>query len=96
MKNGEGSLVKLRQCQDNIVGHYKNNHQSCSVKSICRRDLIYEPSKNVLSDSDAEIILKTEIQKLQIYKTPYDYVSCIDTHYVESFNDALLIYLEKE
>lgn len=95
MKNCQGSPVKLRQCLDNIVEHYKNNHQNCSVESRCRRDPNYEPSKNILSDSEAERILKTEIHKLQIYKTPEDYVNCIDTHYVESFNNALLVYHDK-
>lgn len=61
--------VKLRQCLDNIVEHFENR-QNCSVESRCRRDPNYEPPKNILSDSDADRILKTDIYKLHIYKTP--------------------------
>lgn len=95
MKNCQGSSKKLRELLDNIVEHYKNNHQNCSTESRCRCDPNYEPSKFVIKDSDAERILQNEIRQLQIYKTPEDYVNCIDTHYVESFNNALLIYHDK-
>lgn len=32
---------------------------------------------------------------LQVYKTPEDYVACVDTHNVESFNNSTLIYHDK-
>ena len=90
----QGSPEKLRELLDNIVEHYKNKHEGCSAKSRCKTDH-YEPSKQIIKDSDAERILRSEIRKLQIYKSQVDYVICVDTHYVESFNNALLIYHDK-
>lgn len=94
-KNWQGSRVKLRRCLDNIFEHFENNRQNCSVESWCRRDQNYEPPKNILSDSDAGRILKTDIYNLQIYKTQDDYVNCIDTHFVESFNNALTYHVKR-
>ena len=78
----QGPPEKLRELLDNIVEHYKNKHEGCSAKSRCKTDH-YEPSKQIIKDSDAERILRREIRKLQIYKSQADYVICVDKHYVE-------------
>jgi hypothetical protein len=35
------------------------------------------------------------LMNTQIYKSPQDYIYCMDTYYVESFNNALLQYHDK-
>ena len=49
----------------------------------------------ILKDSSAVSLLQRAIQNPQIYKSPNDYVHCMDTHYVESFNNACLIFHDK-
>lgn len=95
MKTCHGSADILRKNIDNIVEQYKNNHQNCQPESRCRTDPNYIPSKEILKDSAAIIILIKAIHELQVYKTPQDFVHCIDTHYVESYNNACLIYHDK-
>ena len=63
MKNCNGSNVRLREILDNTVEHYKNVHTNCLPESRCRSDANYEPSKYILSDSDAIAILSREIKK---------------------------------
>ena len=95
MKNCQQSPEKLKQLLDNIVSHYRNIHDQCLPTSRCKIDPAYEPSKTILKDTRAIKLLTDAIRKLQIYKTPNDYVNCVDTHYVESFNNACLIYHDK-
>ena len=95
MKTCHGSADVLRKNLDNIVEHYKNNHNNCNLESRCRRDQDYVPTKDTLKDSAAIQILVRAIHSLQVYKTPLDFVHCIDTHYVESYNNACLIYHDK-
>ena len=42
----------LQLCQklDNIVLHYKNEHQNCFLESRCRKDENYQPSKMVIKN----------------------------------------------
>ena len=89
MKKCQGSPEKLRELLDNIVEHFKDRHES-----RCKTDPNYEPSKQLIKDWCWKD-LRSEIRKLQIYKSPADYVNCVDTHYVESFNNALLVYRDK-
>lgn len=95
MKTCNGSADTLKNNLDNIVEHYKNNHNNCQPESRCRRDENYIPTKVILKDSAAIFILIRAIHSLQVYKTPHDFVHCIDTHYVESYNNACLIYHDK-
>ena len=95
MKTCHGSPDTLRKNLDNIVEHYKDNHGNCQLESRCRTDENYIPSKVNLKDSSAISILVKAIHSLQVYKTPQDFVHCTDTHYVESYNNACLIYHDK-
>ena len=95
MKTCEGSVETLRMRLDNIVEHYKDNHGSCHNDSPCCSKVDYQPSKTKITDPIAESLLSNAIVKLQMYKHPEDYLHCRDTHYVESFNNALLIYHDK-
>ena len=97
IKNCGGSAEKLRSnlVLDNIIPHYENIHSECYEESRCRTDPNYIPSKVQLTDKVALKLLEGAIKNLQIYKSPSDYCSCIDTHYVECFNNACLIYHDK-
>ena len=95
MKNCNGSEEQLRRWLDNIVPHYQQNHTHCSPRSRCKTDTNYIPSKVTIKDSVAAKLLTDAIHSLQVYKTPKDYIHCIDTHYVESYNNACLIFHDK-
>ena len=95
MKNCNGSPERLRQMLDNITEHYKGNHEQCLSQSRCKQDDDYVCTKSELKDPKAISLLSAAIKKLQVYRTPNDYAACVDTHYVESFNNATLIYHDK-
>ena len=95
MKYCEGKPENLRSILDNIILHYQNIHTNCLPQSRCRTEENYEPSKTIIKDSLAVELLHRAIRNLQLYKTPKDYCDCVDTHYVESFNNACLIYHDK-
>ena len=95
MKNCKGSGETLRQMLDNIPEHYIGNHSQCLPESRCKQEERYICSKSELKDPKAISLLSAAIKKLQIYRTPEDYATCVDTHYVESFNNATLIYHDK-
>ena len=95
MKSCDGSPEKLRQTLDNICDHYRGIHENCSSESRCKKEENYICSKSELKDPVAISLLTSAIKKLQVYKTPEDYVACVDTHYVESYNNSTLIYHDK-
>ena len=95
MKNCGGSPNKLIDMLENIVCHYKGSHENCHSTSRCKADPAYEPTKFMLSDPVAEKLLFQAIRSLPIYKKPHDYIHCQNTHYVESYNNATLIYHDK-
>ena len=80
---------------DNIPEHYIGNHSQCLPESRCKQEERYICSKSELKDPKAISLLSAAIKKLLIYRTPEDYATCVDTHYVESFNTATLIYHDK-
>lgn len=95
IKRCKGSADNIRASLDNIVYHYQDIHDNCHPESACRSEEDYSPSKILLTDEVARNMLTSAIKKLKIYKKTEDYVLCRDTHYVESFNNALLIYHDK-
>ncbi|XP_033731910.1 uncharacterized protein LOC117321561 isoform X2 [Pecten maximus] len=95
MRHCEKSVEKLRMLLDNVVQHYKDIHDGCLPSSRCHTDENYKPSKVIIKDSAAEKLLLQAIHGLQIYQNTADYIHCIDTHYVESFNNAALVYHDK-
>ena len=50
IRNCENNPLQLRQKLDNIVLHYKNEHQNCSLESKSRKDDNYQPSKMVIKN----------------------------------------------
>ena len=95
IKTCEGSEAKLRSSLENIVQHYKDIHTQCHPDSPCRSEPDYQPSKIKITEPVAEELLLTTVKKLKLYKRPTNYLLCRDTHYVESFNNSLLIYHDK-
>ena len=85
----------LRSSIDNIVSHYKNDHRMCHETSRCRKDTNYIATKVEIRDPAAEKILREFLQKLPVYRQAEVYALCKNTHYVESFNNALLQYVDK-
>lgn len=96
MKNCHGDANKLKASIDNTVEHYKGHHEKCSPESRCHKDApFYVPSKTRITDPVAENMLTHFLHKLPVYKDAEHYKYCMDTHYVESFNNALLQYHDK-
>ena len=48
-----------------------------------------------LTDNKAIELLDKCIKGLYIYKHPSQYTECVDTHHVESFNNVVLVYVDK-
>eukprot|EP00058_Branchiostoma_floridae_P016159 XP_002601647.1 hypothetical protein BRAFLDRAFT_85768 [Branchiostoma floridae] len=55
----------------------------------------YKPSKVLIQDPKAEKLLVDFLHQTVVYKNAENYVHAKDTHYVESFNNALLVYHDK-
>ncbi|CAH1253420.1 Hypp1174 [Branchiostoma lanceolatum] len=97
--NGDPALLQFRL--NNIVRHYQDDHRDCFAGngqlegSRCKTDPNYELHRTTLTDPVAIAILTTWVHGTTIYKNPLDYVHCVETHYVESFNNALLQYHDK-
>ena len=91
----EQSADQLRKSVLNIINHYKNKHDDCHPTSRCKTDPYYEPSKTITDDPKAELLLEQALQKTLIYKHPHDFIHCMDTYFLESFNNALLQYHDK-
>ena len=96
MRNCDHNPDVLRQRLDNIVFHYKNIHDNCPAESRCRTDPNYEPSKIVIRDPVAENLLNSAVRNTVVYKCPEDYIFAMDTYYVESFNNVLNIFHDKQ
>ena len=95
MKNCNHDPERLRSGLLNIVEHYKNNHSHCSPTSRCKTNVNYISSKLPLTDVKAEAALFAFMKRLRVYKQAERYCHCMDTHYVESFNNAVLQYVDK-
>ena len=97
MKNCEQDPLKLKSMILNIIEHYKNNHVDCHPSSCCKTDVNYEPSKTIISDSNAELLLRKVLERTLIYKSPGDFVHCMDTYLVKCFNNinSMLQYHDK-
>ena len=96
MKNCCENPEKLRGNILNIISLYKDDHTKCHETSRCRTDVNYEISKKKLDDPKAEHILDRALTRLQVYRNAEDYIYCMDTFYVESFNNGVLQYHDKQ
>ena len=55
----------------------------------------YMPSRNPITKHAAANLLLETLHGLYLYKHPEKYTSAMSTHYVESFNNVALVYLDK-
>ena len=76
MKNCDKDANKLRANLDNIVEHYKQNHENCHPLSNCRTVAHYMSSKTKIEDPAAEAILTKFIHSMQVYKNAEYYKYC--------------------
>ena len=95
MRACEGNPQNLKDRLDNIVPHYKGDHKNCDPKSRCKTDQNYEPGHLVKTDEKAGDLLDAAIQKTLIYKRPQNFCYAKDTYYVESFNNCILMFMDK-
>ena len=95
IKTCNNSADRLRASIDNIIPHYQGDHQNCNMESNCRKNQLYEPTKEKITNPTAEERLRKYLRSLPIYKIAEDYTACKDTHYVESYNNVTLIYHDK-
>ena len=94
MKNSNGNEDTLRFYLDNITAHYQNNHQNCHATSGCQQNG-YVPSRYIITDENAAQFLSKAVKSTFIYKNPVKYAFCRDTHYIESFHNSILAYMDK-
>ena len=95
IRNCEGNPVLLKSRLSNIPSHYRHERSACASSSRCRSDPNYEPSRWVITDPNAEKLLRNAIEGSVIYKSPEDYVLARDTSYVERFNNVMNIFQDK-
>ncbi|CAH1268969.1 Hypp4055 [Branchiostoma lanceolatum] len=96
MKNCALDAGRLRGYIDNTINHYKGDHTGCHHTSTCQVEGDdYRPRKVPIEDPKAEKLLRDFLRGTVVYKNAENYVHAKDTHYVESFNNALLIYHDK-
>jgi hypothetical protein len=94
-KNCNNDANILRKNILNFIDHYQGDHEDCIQTSRCKTDSNYECSKFIIKSEKAISILTNFLKSLPAYKEAEKYRFCMDTHYVESFNNALLQYVDK-
>ncbi|CAN8008508.1 unnamed protein product [Ixodes pacificus] len=89
-----GSATKLRTTLLNCVDHFCGRHENCVENSPCKTTG-HVPSALLIKDPAAEKLLFSFLRSTTIFKNAEDYIQAKDTYYVKSFNNAMLIYLDK-
>jgi len=95
IRNCDNDSTMLISKLDNIVLHYKNQHDKCSPESRCKTDGNYEPSKRIVASPVAEKLLAEAIRRTVVYRSPSDFIYALDTYYVEGFNNVLNVFQDK-
>ena len=95
MRNCQGSTIKFTEMLDNISEHYQDKHDKCHPTSRCKATEDYTLSRTKLTSARAIELLRDAVSSLYMYKHPEKYVLCRDTHYIESFHNTVLVYLDK-
>uniref|UniRef100_A0A090X9T5 Uncharacterized protein n=1 Tax=Ixodes ricinus TaxID=34613 RepID=A0A090X9T5_IXORI len=94
MATCEGDASKLRNTLLNCVNHFCGKHEKCSVESPCKEHG-HVPTTLLIKDPVALELLSTFLRTTTVFKNAEDYVKSKDTFYIESFNNSMLIYLDK-
>ena len=84
----------LRDTIDLCILHFQDIHDRCTDDSACK-EAGYVPDFTVVREPVAIRLLTEFLHSLTLYKNAKDYVYSKDTYYVESFNNSVLIYLQK-
>ena len=95
MRTCEKDPTKITEKLENIVSHYENMHDKCPKESRCRTDQNYQPSRELLTQDIAKELLLKSIKETVVYKNPANFCHAKDTFYVESFNNSLLVFMDK-
>ncbi|XP_066295859.1 uncharacterized protein [Branchiostoma lanceolatum] len=96
MKNCGGEAGNIRAAIDNIINHYQADHSKCHHTARCQVEgADYVPYRQPITNPDAEKKLRDFLHKTVVYKKAENYIHAKDTHYVESFNNAMLVYHDK-
>ena len=74
------------QALNNISEHYQNHNGKCHPTSGCKQPG-YIPPRTMVTSPVAVNPLQNAIKQLFINKHPEKYVTCRDTHHVESCNN---------
>ncbi|XP_029828908.2 uncharacterized protein LOC115314048 [Ixodes scapularis] len=94
MATCDGSATKLRNTLMNCVHHFCGRHEQCDEDSPCKVKG-YVPTTLLIQDPFAEELLFSFVRSTTIFRNAEDYVEAKDTYHVESFNNSMLIYLDK-
>ena len=88
------NAATLRYMLDSCILHFQNNHQQCSDGSPCKVQG-YIPDFEIVRSPEAVRILQDFLHKQTVYKFAEDFVLARATYYIESYNNSVLIYLDK-
>ncbi|KAG0435802.1 hypothetical protein HPB47_018316 [Ixodes persulcatus] len=89
-----GDADTLRATLLNCVNHFSGDHRCCASESQCK-EVGHVPSTLLVKDPVAIDLLTNFIKSTTVYKHAHDFVRSKDTFYVESFNNTVLMYLDK-
>uniref|UniRef100_A0A6B0UYN3 Uncharacterized protein n=1 Tax=Ixodes ricinus TaxID=34613 RepID=A0A6B0UYN3_IXORI len=94
MATCDGSATKLRTTLLNCVDHFCGRHSNCVEDSPCKT-AGHVPSTLLIQDPVAENLLYSFLRSTTVFKNAGDYIQAKDTYHVESFNNTMLIYIDK-
>jgi hypothetical protein len=94
MDHCNGDEATLKRHLDSAIEHFQMRHDGCDPTSVCCQPG-YAPDYVVLQDPVAILLLTNFVRRSAIYRKPADYVYGRDTYLVESFNNVVLLYLDK-
>uniref|UniRef100_A0A147BQ57 Uncharacterized protein n=2 Tax=Ixodes ricinus TaxID=34613 RepID=A0A147BQ57_IXORI len=94
MATCDGSATKLRTTLLNCVDHFCGRHSNCVEDSPCKT-AGHVPSTLLIQDPVAENLLSSFLRSTTVFKNAGDYIQAKDTYHVESFNNTMLIYIDK-
>jgi len=94
MEHCNGDETTLKRNLDTAIDHFQMRHDGCDASSVCRQPG-YIPDFIVLQDPAAVRLLTKFVHTSAIYRRPADYIYGRDTYLVESYNNVMLLYIDK-
>ena len=77
-----------------IINHYQNRHERRHQTSRSKTEHYHTLSRTMIRNEVAQLLRKA-IQSLYMYKHLEKYIHFLNTHYIESFHNTLLLYVDK-